>query len=178
MRAVEVACRLLIAAVFVAALAGKASSRLAYSGFVRSLREMAVLPADAVRTAALLSVLTEALVVVLMLTPFRLAAMAGFVVAAGLLAVFTMVIARSLRRGDRTPCRCFGVATTPLGREHIVRNIGLIAVCAVGAASTLSGGQLHLGLGADCGIRGAGRGPGGGRAGRHRRLGTKPALAS
>ncbi|BDT93212.1 MULTISPECIES: MauE/DoxX family redox-associated membrane protein [Nocardia] len=48
-----------------------------------------------------------------------------------LLAVFTAVIARLLRRGEHPSCSCFGAASaTPIGPKILVRN-GLFAVLAV-----------------------------------------------
>jgi peroxiredoxin/uncharacterized membrane protein YphA (DoxX/SURF4 family) len=56
--------------------------------------------------------------------------------ALGLLLVFTAVIARSLVRGERPDCRCFGqLQATPIGWPTLLRNglLGLLAVFVLGA---------------------------------------------
>ncbi|HWO63035.1 MAG TPA: MauE/DoxX family redox-associated membrane protein [Umezawaea sp.] len=80
-----------------------------------------------------LVVVAEMAVAVLLVLPSRTAATAGFVLAAGLLAVFTAVVARVVRQDRATPCRCFGATTTPLGRQHVVRNLVLTACALTGA---------------------------------------------
>jgi hypothetical protein len=144
-RYVELACRLLIATVFLGALASKVYSRAAFGAFVTSLRRMAVLPDAAAPLAARLSVTGEALVAVLLLLPGRWLGAAGFLLAVGLLGAFTVAIGLSLRRGNRAPCRCFGVSTTPLGPRHVARNLTLMGVSTVGLAAALEPGHLDPG---------------------------------
>nr|BFE60911.1 methylamine utilization protein MauE [Dactylosporangium thailandense] len=141
---VEVAARLLVATVFVVALAGKVGSRRAYTAFADSLRQMRVVPPRLVAPAAAGSVAAEVAVVALLLVPARWAAVAGFVIAAGLLAVFAGAIALSLRTGSRAPCRCFGASTTPLGRGHIVRNAVLVAIALAGLAAAAGGSAIAV----------------------------------
>jgi hypothetical protein len=141
---IEVGCRLLIAVVFAGALAGKVTSRAAFTAFVASLRDMQVVPPRLTRAAARASVTTEALITVLMLVPVRLAGVLGFLLSAGLLVVFAAAIAQSLRQGNRAPCRCFGASSTPLGRRHIVRNAALIAVSLLGLGVALAGGPVDV----------------------------------
>jgi hypothetical protein len=143
-RYIEIGCRLLLATVFVGALVGKVTSRAAFRAFVLSLRQMAVLPASFVAPAARLSIGVEALVAVLLFVPTRVSAAAGFLLGAGLLAVFTVAITLSLRRGNRAPCRCFGASAAPLGPRHVVRNLTLIVVAVLGVAATLREGQLDV----------------------------------
>jgi len=58
-------------------------------------------------------------------------------VAIGVLIVFTVVIVRRLLDGSRPPCACFGSRSKrPLGRRHVVRNLGLLAVAVVAAVGT------------------------------------------
>ncbi|WP_432993405.1 MauE/DoxX family redox-associated membrane protein [Dactylosporangium sp. CA-233914] len=140
---VEIAARLLVGTVFVVALAGKVSSGRAYHAFAASLRQMRVLPERAVPAATAGSVAAEVAVVVLLALPLRWAAAAGFVVAAGLFAVFAAAIAASLRGGNRAPCRCFGASSTPLGRGHIVRNAVLIAIALAGLVAAAGGGAIE-----------------------------------
>jgi hypothetical protein len=45
---------------------------------------------------------------------------------------FTVLILRRLAEGRRPPCACFGAwSTKPLGRGHVVRNLGFIALAVV-----------------------------------------------
>lgn len=145
MRYVELASRLLLATVFVAAVAGKVYGRSAFGAFVTSLRRMDVLPESATSAVARVAVTAEAFVVLLLLVPIRLAGVAGFVLAAGVLTAFTVAIGLSLRHGNRAPCRCFGASTTPLGARHVTRNLTLIAVSLLGLAATLGPGRLDAG---------------------------------
>ena len=56
----------------------------------------------------------------------------GAVAAAGLLTVFSVQIARMLRRGERPVCACFGSwSARPLGPRHLARNLGLVLIAAV-----------------------------------------------
>ncbi len=60
----------------------------------------------------------------------------GAVAAAGLLTVFSVQIARMLRRGQRPVCACFGSwSARPLGPRHLARNLGLVLIAAVIVAS-------------------------------------------
>lgn len=141
MQYVAIGCRLLIAVVFIASASTKLVGPTAFGAFARSVRTMRVLPAAWSRPVAYLVVAAEVLSALLVLVPLALPAVAGFVVAAGLLAAFAVGITINVRRGDRTPCRCFGKSTTPLGPLHIFRNIFLICAAALGAtASVLPGG--------------------------------------
>jgi hypothetical protein len=46
-----------------------------------------------------------------------------------LIAVFTFLIVRQLRLGHRPVCACFGAwSSRPLGPEHVVRNVILMAL--------------------------------------------------
>ncbi|MEM8618785.1 MAG: MauE/DoxX family redox-associated membrane protein [Actinomycetota bacterium] len=66
----------------------------------------------------------------------RIAALVVAVVAFSVLAVFTVLIARQLRRPDRPPCACFGSwSTRPLSSGDIVRNVVLMAVAVVAAVA-------------------------------------------
>jgi hypothetical protein len=51
----------------------------------------------------------------------------------------------SVRRGERTPCRCFGKSTTPLGPVHVVRNAFLVCVALLGVTGSLMSGTAELG---------------------------------
>lgn len=57
--------------------------------------------------------------------------------AVGALIVFTIVIVRRLLDGSRPPCACFGSRSKrPLGRRHVLRNVGLLAVAVIAAIGT------------------------------------------
>ncbi|MBB5874162.1 formate/nitrite transporter FocA (FNT family) [Allocatelliglobosispora scoriae] len=145
MQYVAVACRVVLAVVFVVAAVGKLSGRAAYRDFVSSLRQMRVVPSRWAGPLAGIAVAVEVAVVVLLAVPRDVAAAAGFVLAAGLLAVFAGAIGLSLRRGNTQPCRCFGRSATPLGRHHVIRNVFLIAIAVLGAVAAGSGGAVLLG---------------------------------
>jgi hypothetical protein len=140
----DVAARFLIGTVFLVAVAGKVSSKDAFTAFVGSLKRMAVLPPGAVGPAARVSVALEALAVVLLAVPLRWTAAAGFTIAGGLLTIFTVAIGLSLRNGNRAPCRCFGASSTPLGPRHLVRNGLLLVVVAVGLIGLGASGELDV----------------------------------
>ncbi|HET9140864.1 MauE/DoxX family redox-associated membrane protein [Actinophytocola sp.] len=144
MHYLDVAARFLLGTVFLVAVVGKVSSKAAFAAFTGSLTRMAVLPPRAAGPAARVTVVLEALTVVLLAVPVELAAAAGFVVAGGLLAAFTVAIGLSLRTGNRAPCRCFGASSTPLGPRHIVRNGLLIAVAAAGLLGLAAAGESDL----------------------------------
>lgn len=58
--------------------------------------------------------------------------------AVGVLVVFTMVIVRRLLDGSRPPCACFGSRSNrPLGRRHVARNLGLLAVGVIAVIGTV-----------------------------------------
>lgn len=66
-------------------------------------------------------------VLVMQLVPTLAAAVALLV-----LAGFTVLILRRLAEGERPPCACFGAwSAKPLGRGHVVRNLGFIALAVV-----------------------------------------------
>ena len=45
------------------------------------------------------------------------------------LVLFTALIARRLAQGQHPPCACFGtLSTKPLGRGHVIRNVGFMAL--------------------------------------------------
>jgi hypothetical protein len=68
----------------------------------------------------------------------------------GLLAVLTAAVVRSLRRGQRSPCRCFGASNTPLGTRHVARNAVLAAFGVLGIAAGTVGDASSLDLGPAC----------------------------
>ncbi|GHJ43351.1 hypothetical protein Cs7R123_06930 [Catellatospora sp. TT07R-123] len=152
---VEVACRLLLATVFAIALVGKVSSRSAWVAFELSLRDMDVVPESRRPAAARASAATEAVIIVCLLIPGRVAGAVGFLLAAGLLAVFAVAIAAVVRRKRAVACRCFGASATPLSGRHIARNVSLIAVAIAGAVATTATAELPLPAAVLAGVVGA-----------------------
>jgi len=133
----------LIGAVFLVSSVGKVAGR-SFNAFVSSVRDMRLLPAPLVTPVATLVVAAEFAVCALLVLPFRTAAVTAFLVAAVLLVAFAIAITLSVRRGTSTACRCFGVSTVPLGPWHVVRNIALTAVAAVGVVTTAAAaGQVE-----------------------------------
>lgn len=136
MHNVAFACRALLGVVFLVAVVSKVSGRRSFAEFVQSLRDMRVVPAAVVTPAAYLTVACEALATILLAVPLRAAGLAGFSLAAVLLAAFGGAIVISLRHGNSQPCRCFGRSATPLGRLHVWRNVLLVFTALIGAIAT------------------------------------------
>lgn len=129
------ACRVMLAGVFVVSLISKVRSRAAYAEFRRSVVEWRVLPRRWSARAAAGVVAGEAGVVLLLALPWTV--LVGFVAGALLLAAFTVGMWMTLRRGRSATCRCFGAAKTRLGMAHVVRNLLLVAVCVTGTVAAM-----------------------------------------
>ena len=86
------------------------------------------------RRLARLLVVAELGVAALVIIPGT--AQAGLVAAAVLMCGFAALVWANVRR--RIPCPCFGPSRTPLGPVHVVRNLVLGAVAAVGAAAPMA----------------------------------------
>ncbi|GAA2317062.1 MauE/DoxX family redox-associated membrane protein [Streptomyces violaceusniger] len=135
--------RCLLGCVFLMSFLTKISGRASFARFVDSVRDMRLLPHPLSRPAALAVVVAEGTVCLLLAAPAAPATVAGFCLAAGLLAAFTTGIALALRRGVRTSCRCFGASDTLLGGLHIGRNAALIACSALGAVTVRTDGTTQ-----------------------------------
>jgi hypothetical protein len=119
---VVIACRCVVGVVFLVAVVGKARGTL--DAFADSVR--ALVPGVRRHRAVAGGVIAaEAAVPVLVAIPGTARAGAGW--AAAVLLAFTAAIVVALRRGHGEPCRCFGGATVPLGRRHVLRNVLLLA---------------------------------------------------
>lgn len=133
------ACRVMLAGVFVVSLVSKVRSRAAYADFGRSVVDWRVVPRRWSAPVVAGVVAGEAGVVLLLALPWTV--LVGFVAGGLLLAAFTGAIAVTLRRGPSATCRCFGAGKTRLGTAHVVRNLLLVAVCVTGAvAATMTAG--------------------------------------
>jgi hypothetical protein len=144
MRYLDVGCRFLLGAVFAVSTYTKLGRPGAFASFVRSLRRMKLLPATLVGPAAVAVVTAEAASPLLLALPLTATAVAGFGVASVLLTAFGAAILISVRRGDHTPCQCFGRSSVPLGPLHAVRNGVLVGVAVLGVVASTTGGRAEL----------------------------------
>ncbi|MFI9430571.1 MULTISPECIES: MauE/DoxX family redox-associated membrane protein [Streptosporangium] len=135
MQYVALACRCALGVVFLMAVFGKVRGREAFLAFRASVPDMVPLATGRATPLSVAVILAEACVVVLLTVQWTVPA--GFVLAGAVLLAFYAGIARVVRSGSRTPCRCFGATATPLSGRHLIRNAGLLAV-------TATGGVAHL----------------------------------
>ncbi|MER7043375.1 MauE/DoxX family redox-associated membrane protein [Streptomyces jumonjinensis] len=131
------ACRILLAGVFLTALAGKVRNKAAFDEFAVSVERLGRLPRRVSRAVAVAVAAGEAAAVALLAAGPTVPA--GFALGVLLLLGFTAGIVRALRAGSAAPCRCFGASVTPLGPVHVVRNLVLAAVGGAGGAAALTG---------------------------------------
>ncbi|WP_283138244.1 MauE/DoxX family redox-associated membrane protein [Rhizohabitans arisaemae] len=135
---VEIACRALLITVFLIAVAGKVRGRTAFQEFTASLTTLGIFSRAGSAVAAYALVGAEAVTPLLLVSPPT--APLGFAAATGTLAVLTGGVLIALRRGRRTPCRCFGRTATPLGPAHVIRNLILTAIGCTGLVAWAAGG--------------------------------------
>jgi hypothetical protein len=88
-------------------------------------------------------VLAEGLTVLLLAIGLRPTILLGFGLAVLLTAAFSYAVLRTIRSGNRTPCRCFGRSSSPLGPRHLVRNGLLLAVAVAGLGASVAGGSAE-----------------------------------
>ncbi|MFB4268318.1 MauE/DoxX family redox-associated membrane protein [Nonomuraea sp. GTA35] len=143
MQYVAWACRRALAAVFLVAVLGKVRGRDAFRAFRASVLDMVALPAGGATLLSAAVVLSEASIIVLLAV--QRTAPAGFMLAGAVLPAFCAGIARAVRSGARTPCRCFGATATPSSGRHLVRNAVLLTVTAAGGTAQLltAPGETH-----------------------------------
>jgi hypothetical protein len=143
MQYVAWACRCALAAVFLVAVLGKVRGRDAFRAFRASVLDMVALPAGGATLLSAAVVLSEASIIVLLAV--QRTAPAGFMLAGAVLLAFCAGIARAVRSGARTPCRCFGATATPSNGRHLVRNAVLLTVTAAGGTAQLltAPGEAH-----------------------------------
>jgi len=120
-------CRIVTALIFAMSFGSKI---LALSAFERSIAQFAILPPRLSQTAAR-SLLVIELLIVLMIVIGGPLLLSGFVLAIGLLLIFSGALALVLARGVKTSCNCFGPSENLVSPHDIWRNVGLI-VCAFG----------------------------------------------
>jgi hypothetical protein len=129
--------------VFAVSACSKLYSRTAFVEFTAATARLT--GARAAQALAVAAVAAEAAIVLALIVPVLVPW--GFAAGIGLLAVFTAAIVRSLRRGQRAPCRCFGASNTPLGTQHVARNAVLAAFGVLGIVAGGDASSLDLGLG-------------------------------
>jgi hypothetical protein len=142
MEYVEFGCRVLLGGVFAVSAGGKGYSRTAFAEFTAATARLTGARAARARQLAVAVVVAEVAIVLALFVPTL--ALWGFTAGIGLLAVFTAAIVRSLRRGQRAPCRCFGASHTPLGTHHVARNAVLAAFGGLGIVAGVSGDASSL----------------------------------
>lgn len=130
--------RLLLAAVFLMAAAGKLRDR---AGFQKSVVAFGF-PAALAGAASVLIPIIEIVVAILIIR--APSAWVGSIASLVLLLVFTAAIAINLARGRTPACSCFGTtASEPIGPATLVRNLALAAcalfVVVAGEGTSLSG---------------------------------------
>jgi hypothetical protein len=135
------AARCFLALVFAVAAAGKLADRV---GLREALEEFG-LPRRTTTAGALVLPLAELAVVVLLIPPAT--ARAGALAALALLVLFCVEIGRTLARGERPNCNCFGqVRAAPVDRGTIGRNVVLAAVAGVVAVTGPGEGPGDVGV--------------------------------
>ncbi len=138
-------CQCLCLLVVGVAAGSKVRTRASFHEFVESLAALGFLRMSHSRPFAVLTVLAEAVVVIL-LFPGVLDRRLGFAAAALLFTGLTVGVAVAVAQGRRVPCRCFGGrAIYPLGRRHVARNILLLAVAICGLISADANGGRPVG---------------------------------
>ncbi|MGN9838315.1 MauE/DoxX family redox-associated membrane protein [Nonomuraea sp. H19] len=119
-----VACQILIGAVFAVAAFTKLRSRADLRSFASTL---VMVPERLRLPVACVVATSEAATAALMAIPEI-----GLVLSGIMLGAFSLVIAVTVRRGMRVSCRCFGPSVVSLGWVHLVRNVLLLLVVALG----------------------------------------------
>lgn len=144
----EFGCQVLLGGVFAVSASSKLYSRTAFANFTAATARLTGARAARARQFAFAAVAAEIAIVVTLIVPALV--LWGFAASVGLLGVLTAAIVRSLRRGQRAPCRCFGASNSPLGTQHVARNATLAAFGVLGIAAGMSGGTSSLDVGLAC----------------------------
>ncbi|GAA2598796.1 MauE/DoxX family redox-associated membrane protein [Actinomadura fulvescens] len=132
----DVSIRVALAFTFLVASVSKVCRTESWRSFLQAIEASGLTPRSMAPAVGFTVVLAEFAVASLLLVPHSAAA--GLTLCILLLVVFSSVIARSVRRRDRTPCRCFGGSEEPVGMVHLYRNIILLVAAASGLAISLS----------------------------------------
>lgn len=119
----------------------------------RAISDFGIIGTASRGVGVLAGVVELTLAVVLLLasaSSSRTLLVASVVATAGLLAVFAGLIARSLARGERFPCACFGEVDSPLSLRTLVRTSILALIALMLAVGVLTANASRPpGLGAE-----------------------------
>ncbi|ONI76827.1 hypothetical protein BWI15_04625 [Kribbella sp. ALI-6-A] len=146
MEYLQFGCQVLLGGVFAVSAGSKLYSRTAFAEFAAATARLSGAGAGRARQLAVAVVAAEIAIVLALIVH----ALWGFALGIGLLAVFSAAIVRSLRKGQRASCRCFGASNSPLGPQHVVRNIVLAAFGVLGIAANLSEPTSSTDIGLAC----------------------------
>ena len=139
---VMVCLSLVIAGVFGISAMSKVLGRASYAGFRDSVHHLGGVPARSAQLVAVAVVALELLVSAATVRPGT--APAGLGAALLMLAAFTVVLSRAVRRGTSPACHCFGAGSKPVSGRHVVRNLVLIAVAGAALAMRLLTGAPRV----------------------------------
>ena len=124
MSAVGTAASILLGAVFLMSGAAKVAAGPAWPAQARELGA----PTAVVPLLPWFEIVLGAVLVV------QVAPTVAAVVAFAVLVAFTVLIVRRLAQGHHPACACFGSwSATPLGRRHVVRNVGFMVLALLAA---------------------------------------------
>ncbi|WP_086821705.1 MauE/DoxX family redox-associated membrane protein [Allokutzneria sp. NRRL B-24872] len=157
MNQVTPGCAVLLSVVFGVSAANKLGGAR-WRAFVASTGLLRLLPPSSRTWAAGAVVVAESAIATALAGAAVLgdpvSGIAGFAGAAALLVVFTAAIVISLRRGDRTPCHCFGASAVQLGWPHVMRNFVLLIVAGAGLTAAAAGGAAQPAVALVSGVAG------------------------
>ncbi len=141
----SVAVLCLAGCVFAASAAAKLRGRTAFRAFLAGLRDTRLVPGRLLAATGAALCIAESGVAAGLIAACTLTAAARpagialaeitLAAAAILTTALVLGVAMIIRRGTQARCACFGAGSgRPLGRAHLVRNLGLLAVEACGLA--------------------------------------------
>lgn len=123
------AFRVLLFVVFAASAWSKVRDRSALAELAGTLAAIRLIRSG--RAAAIALLIAEAVTAAMLALPW-LPSVAAFGAATALLCALSAGVGVVLRQRSRVTCRCFGASRSPLGRWHLVRNLALLGVAAIG----------------------------------------------
>lgn len=94
--------------------------------------------------------------VVLVLIAVNRTAVPGLLLGAAMMITYAIGIGWFTRHGVSVPCRCFGAATSAMGRVEIARNAGLAILCTFAASVSAAAQPLPVALTAQAALVGCG----------------------
>jgi hypothetical protein len=142
---IEIFSRCLLAMVFACSAGAKLRSGGAFRTFRDWLGDLPVPGADR-QAGALAAAMAAAEVLIVVLVVLPWAVLAGFALAAATLGVFMAGTCLAIARGTTAACNCFGTRGARLGRRHVARDAGLLAVAMAGAGASYAHGARPAGV--------------------------------